>query len=92
VTAETDEGPLEARRLRGVSALIERIEHDAGPFVVRCHLEEIAAAHPAECDAVVEEDGTGFCSLICLPCRLAREKTSSCESTGMCSASIADRR
>src|SRR5678815_1859609 len=57
VTAKTDEGPLEPRWFRSLSALIERIEHDARALVMRRHLEEVAAAHPPERDAVVEEDG-----------------------------------
>src|SRR5512138_2820613 len=53
VTAETDEGALELRRR--VRALIEGIKDDARRGVVGGDLENRAAAHPAEGDAIAEE-------------------------------------
>jgi hypothetical protein len=52
------------------------------------HLEEVAAAHPAERDAVVEEDGAGILFADLFAPGLAIKKTSR-ESTGICSASSA---
>ena len=60
VAAKTDERAFELRRIvRGSGALIERVEHDACGLVVRGHLDDVTVAHPAERDAVVEEDRAG---------------------------------
>src|SRR5215467_3133442 len=57
MTAQTDEGPFELYGItRSPSVLIERVEHDAGGFVVRGDLDHVAIAHPSERHAVVEED------------------------------------
>jgi hypothetical protein len=56
VTTQADEGALELRRTgRRVGALIEGVEHDAGGLVVRRDFDDVAVAHPAERDAVVEK-------------------------------------
>ena len=53
---QTFECALELRRAgRGIGALFERVEHDAGRLVVSGDFDDLAAAHPAERDAVVEE-------------------------------------
>ena len=56
MTAQADEGALELRRTgRRVGALVEGVEHDAGGLVVCCDFDNVAVAHPAERDAVVEK-------------------------------------
>ena len=91
MTAKTDEGSLELRRPGPVRLLVERVEHHARTFVVSGHLEDVAAADPAEGHAIVEEHRARILFANLLPAD-SREKTSSCESTGSCSASSAERR
>jgi hypothetical protein len=56
VTPEALEGALELRRARRrVGTLFKCVEHHTGRFVVSGDLEDITASHPAERDAVVEE-------------------------------------
>src|SRR4030095_12418490 len=57
VTAEALEGALELWRAgRRVGALIERVEDDSRGLVMGGHLDDLAAAHPAEGHAIVEEE------------------------------------
>ena len=54
---QADEGAFELRRTRDIGPLVERVKHDAGGFVVRRDLEDVAPAHPSERNAIVEEHG-----------------------------------
>ena len=61
LTPEALEGPLELRRAgRRIGTLFEGIKHDSGGRVVSGHFEDIAVAHPAERDAIVEEQCAGI--------------------------------
>src|SRR5205823_2835939 len=53
VTAKTFEGPHELRS--GVGPLLKLVEHHAGRRIVRGDFDHVAAADPAERDAVVEK-------------------------------------
>ena len=61
VTPQALEGPLELRRAgRRIGTLFERVKHDAGGLVVSGHFDDVTAAHPAERDAIVEEQRAGI--------------------------------